>query len=86
MNEIEAINKSLRAFVCGLFGLLPVIGLIPAIHALRCRYAVRKRFPDGWNPAARYLKWSFVLSLVGLFNSVLAAFVVAIAIIENMCP
>jgi hypothetical protein len=66
MPRITVINLSLRAFVCGLFGVLPVIGLVPGLYALSCCVRIRRRYPHEWNPASGYLSWGTALAVLGL--------------------
>jgi hypothetical protein len=66
MPRIIVIQLSLRAFVCGLIGVLPVIGLVPALYALSCWARIRLRYRDEWNPASNYLRWGSVLAVLGL--------------------
>jgi hypothetical protein len=57
LTKIEMIERSMRCFVLGLFGLLPVIGIPMALMALR--ESSRVKFGQGamWNPANRYRVW-----------------------------
>jgi hypothetical protein len=55
MDRIGAIEKSLNAFVCGLFGFVPLVGIFPAVHAITCWLRVRRRYREDWNPAEAYL-------------------------------
>ena len=66
MPRITVIQLSLRAFVCGLFAILPVIGLLPAVCALSSWARIRLRYPDEWNPASNYLSWGTALAVLGL--------------------
>jgi hypothetical protein len=66
MPRIIVIQLSLRAFVCGVIGVLPVIGLVPALYALSCWARIRLRYRDEWNPASNYLRWGSILALLGL--------------------
>ena len=66
MPRINVIQLSLRAFVCGLLAILPVIGLLPALDALVCSVRIRQRYPNEWNPASGYLSWGTVLAVLGL--------------------
>jgi hypothetical protein len=66
MPRIIVIQLSLRAFVCGLVGVLPVIGVVPALCALSCWVRIRRRYPDEWNPASNYLRWGSILAVLGL--------------------
>ena len=65
MPRILVIQLSLRAFVCGLVGVLPVIGLPPALYALSCWARIRLRYRDEWNPASGYLSWGAALAVLG---------------------
>ena len=66
MARILVIQLSLRAFVCGLLGLIPVIGLLPAVHAVYCWARIRRRYAEEWNPASSYLSWGTALAVLGL--------------------
>jgi hypothetical protein len=66
MFRIIVIQLSLRAFVCGLFAMLPVIGLVPAVCALSSWARIRWRYPNEWNPASGYLSWGATLAVLGL--------------------
>ena len=66
MPRIIVIQLSLKAFVCGVIGVLPVIGLVPALYALSCWARVLQRYPDEWNPASNYLRCGSILALLGL--------------------
>ena len=80
MPRIIVIRKSLTAFVCGLIGFLPVIGVVPAVIALVWWNQIRIRYRDEWNPASTYLNCGALLALLGLLGSALTV-VVTIAII-----
>jgi hypothetical protein len=70
-NRIAIIKTSLRLFVCGIVGLLPVIGFLPALYVVFSYFRLRSRFRDEWNPAANYLSWGLGLALFGLGLSIL---------------
>ncbi len=76
MERITAIRKSLAAFVCGIFGLVPVLGLVPAVWTFLSWNAVRLGYANEWNPACRYLHWGIIMALLGLLNSLLISIVV----------
>jgi len=80
MDRITAIRRSLAAFVCGILGLLPVLGLIPAVWALGLSSAVRSQYRDEWNPAVMYLRAGVILAILGILNTVLLVAVLAFAI------
>ena len=71
MPRIIVIRKSLTAFVCGLFGFLPFIGLVPALYALLAWAHIRRRYPNEWNPASNYLSWGAYLAVLGVGISAL---------------
>ena len=76
MDLIAAIRKSLSGFVCGIFGFLPLIGIIPALYAVSCWSAVRRQYGDQWNPARAYLRGGLLLAAVGILSSLLIVCVV----------
>ena len=78
MPRIIVIRTSLAAFVCGLIGFLPIIGVLPGLYALLCWNRIRTRYPDEWNPASAYLSWGARLALLGLLGS---ALIVSVAIL-----
>jgi len=78
MRRIIVIRKSLAAFVCGLFGFLPFIGLGPGVYALVCWARIRSCYRDEWNPAAAYLSWGARLSLLGLLGTALITAVILV--------
>ena len=78
MPRIIVIRKSLAAFVCGLFGFLPLIGVVPGLYALFCWARIRARYPNEWNPAAAYLSWGARLALLGLLGTALILSVILV--------
>lgn len=80
MPRIIVIRKSLTAFVCGLIGVLPIIGVVPGVCALLCWARIRVRYPDEWNPASAYLSWGTRFAVIGLGAS---ALIVSVAIVTS---
>ena len=78
MPRILIIRDSLPAFVCGVVGFLPLVGVLPGLYALFCWARIRSRCPDEWNPASAYLSWGARLALVGLLSSALLVSVVIV--------
>ncbi len=74
------VDKSMQAFVCGLIGILPIIGLIPGIYAIICWAHIRRKYPDEWNPAFLYLSWGTRLAAIGVLLSVLAVCALILAL------
>jgi hypothetical protein len=63
--KIRMLKNSLRCFVCGLLGLLPVIGLPFAITALVISGGVRTEQKKYWNAGRPYWFWGVVCAAVG---------------------
>jgi hypothetical protein len=77
MDQIKVIHRSVSGFICGLFGLLPLVGLPFGIAAVVQFICVRRRRDIEWNPAERYLDWGAIFALIGFGLTLL---VVAIAL------
>ena len=67
--KIKMLERSLQCFVCGLIGLLPVIGFPLSLLALISYRRVCVGQRGMWNAAKRYLVWGFILAAVGLVTS-----------------
>jgi hypothetical protein len=67
--KIEMLERSLQCFVCGLIGLLQVIGFPASLLALinYRRVCVGQR--GIWNAARNYLIWGFIFAAVGMVIS-----------------
>ena len=83
MDIFTIIRKSLTVFVCGICGMLPVLGLPVAIYGALLWRRVRVRHKGEWNPASLYLNIGGVLSVLGLLNSCVIVFVVVLTIGYN---
>ena len=82
MNRIEVINHSLRCFVLGLIGIVPVLGIPAGVLAITTFRRVIARKQEEWNPARRYLMWGFFLGAGGLLLSFLLTMLATIALIN----
>jgi hypothetical protein len=71
--RIAAVKMSLQAWVLGMFGFLPILGLPPGILALIYYFRVRSRYRGEWNPAAAYLTAGGILAAVGIIGSLIVA-------------
>ena len=81
MDRAAAIRLSMRAFVCGLVGLLlPVVGLVPALYALFCWARVGYRYGTQWNPAQGYLTAGAVLATLAVLLTILITIAIAVSI------
>jgi hypothetical protein len=82
-NRIIAIRTSLRVFVCGLIGWMPVIGFFPALYALVAYFRIRARYRNEWNPASTYLACGATLALTGfLISALLVAALLVIYVLQ----
>jgi hypothetical protein len=63
--KIQMLNGSMRCFVFGLLGLLPVIGLPFAFAALWISGQARVKEKQLWNAARPYRIWGVVCAAVG---------------------
>ena len=66
MNRIRLIERSLRCFVLGWVGLVPLLGLGPAVMAITLFLEIRRENATEWNPAGRYLLAGVVLGSLGI--------------------
>ncbi len=63
--KIKMLNGSMRCFVFGLLGLIPVIGLPFALAALWISGRVRAKEKLFWNAARSYRIWGVVMATAG---------------------
>ncbi len=63
--KIRMLKNSLTCFVCGLLGLLPLIGLPFALVALWISGRIRLQEKQLWNAAEPYRIWGVVCAAVG---------------------
>lgn len=63
--KIQMLQNSLHCFVCGLLGLLPVVGLPFALAALILSGQVRAGQKKHWNAARPYWIWGVVCAAAG---------------------
>jgi hypothetical protein len=64
--KIRMLQNSLRCFVCGLLGLLPVIGFPFALVALALSGQVRAGQKKYWNAARPYWIWGVTSAMAGI--------------------
>jgi hypothetical protein len=69
MDLAAAIRTSLRAFVWGMFSIIPIIGLVPGVYVHSCWRRVRTEYGNEWNPAAPYLLVGIALAAIGFICS-----------------
>ena len=63
--KIKMLENSIRCLVCGMLGLLPLIGLPFALAALVLSAKVRARQKKNWNAARPCLVWGVVCAAAG---------------------
>jgi len=80
-DRVMLIDKSLKVFVCGLFAVLPVIGLIPAVCAVTGAVRLGGRFRGEWNPAAVYVRWGVTLALLSLGITAFVVLIIALRLV-----
>ena len=66
MDKVRIIERSVRCYRCGSYGLIPVLGTVPAIIAVLLYHKVRYELGPAWNPAGRHLRWGFTFAWIGL--------------------
>jgi hypothetical protein len=78
VTKIQMLKSSMRCFIYGLLGLLPVFGLYFGLAALFISGRVRAKEKLFWNAARPYRLWGVVCAAVGLiFWSGIYIFVIA---------
>ena len=63
--KIQMLKSSMRCFVFGLLGLIPLIGLPFALAALWISGRVRVREKQFWNAARPYRIWGVICAAIG---------------------
>lgn len=75
--KIRMLQSSMRCFVFGLLGLIPLIGLPFAVSALWISGRVRVKEKQLWNAARPYRIWGIVIASAGtLFWVLILALIV----------
>jgi hypothetical protein len=86
LTKIEMIERSMKCFDLGLFGLLPVIGIPMAVMSLVHYRRVKLGRGAMWNPAERYLFWGSQCALVGLLPILIIVVFAAVAACISFRP
>jgi hypothetical protein len=79
LSKVEMIERSIRCFELGLFGLIPVIGIPMAVMALAESRRVKLGQGAMWNPAQRLLFWGTLCARAGLWPILILAVLVGIS-------
>jgi hypothetical protein len=77
--KIKMLNSSMRCFVYGMLGLIPLFGLPFALAALWISGRVRAKEKQMWNAARPYRIWGVVIATAGT----LFWFLIVVLIIYN---
>ncbi len=83
MEKIVMLRSSMRCFVYGLLGFLPVIGLPFAILSLWNSGRARVRERKYWNAAKAYRIWGVVFSTIAMLS---ALSTIAFLVINSIAP
>ena len=74
MNKVRVIERSIRCQAFGWVGVVPVLGVIPAVIAIVLYHRTARESGDDWNPAGPQARLGLVLSWIGLgLSAVLVA-------------
>ena len=63
--KIRMLNSSMRCFVYGMLGLIPLFGLPFALAALWISGSVRAKEKQMWNAAQPYRTWGVICAAAG---------------------
>lgn len=80
-DRIQQIRTSQQVFVCGFFGLLPLIGFIPSIWAVVSATQLGRRFGGEWNPAAAQVRWGVTLALFNVGITTIAVLILVLRLV-----
>ena len=69
MDKIRVIKGSLLCFNLGWFGLVPLLGIVPAVLAIQYYGKVSREVQAGWNPARKFAVTGVVVAYVGLLEA-----------------
>ncbi len=75
--RVRVIRASLRAFIFGLIGLIPLLGFLPGCYAVILWFRLPK---DVWNPALRYSSAGALMGTWAILSTAIFVWAVAISI------
>jgi hypothetical protein len=82
--KISMLNNSVKCFVYGLLGLLPVIGLFFAFAALTFSFKARTQETKFWNAARPYRIWGMIFAGIGIAFCFITVVTVCFNIIHSI--
>jgi hypothetical protein len=68
MDKVSVIERSQWCLVAGFCGLLPLLGLGPAVVAIHLYHHTRRMAHGEWNPAGAYAKGGLILGWCGVVS------------------
>ena len=80
--RIQFVKESMRCFVLGLCGFLPLVGIVPSILAIVFYRRARLAVGTNWNPARTYLRWGMFLGWFNLIVEVIVLTMLIIAVVS----
>jgi len=80
LDRSEVVRRSVSVLICGLAGLLPVIGLFPAVSAVIQGIRIRRAYPEP-NPVEHYRRWGMALGTLCILLNVCAVIIMIINLI-----
>ena len=84
MNKVRLIERSIRCQALGWSGVVPVLGVIPAVIAIVLYHRAAKEAGGYWNPAGPCARQGWMLSWIGLGLSVVLVAVGGAALIAQL--
>jgi hypothetical protein len=84
MNKVRVIERSIRCQALGWVGVLPVLGVIPAVIAIVLYHKASSEAGDHWNPSEQCARSGFVLSWIGLGLSAILVAVGGAVLISHL--
>ncbi len=67
-DRTRVIQRSLRCFHFGLIGLVPVIGVVPALLAIASYHQCARDIGDTWQPKWLLIGWLIPILYVGIYT------------------
>jgi hypothetical protein len=84
MNKVRLIERSILCKNLGSFGVVPVIGVIPAIMAIVIYHTVSSEAGAEWNPAESAARRGLVLAWLGVGLTALVVGVIAAMVVPGL--
>ena len=82
LSRSEVIRRSVSVLIYGLAGLLPVIGLLPAVSAVIQGIRIRRAYPEP-NPVEHYRRWGMVLGSLCILLNICAVVITVVNLLQQ---